>query len=62
MDNIQSFLDRFHNPKLLIKPTVPKQKAGQIEDSGKTKPKYKKFIVFHKLLAIKFYLNYFKLT
>ena len=41
MDNIQSFLDRFHNPKLLIKPTVPKQKAGQVEDSGKTKPKYK---------------------
>ena len=36
-DNVQVFLDRFYYPKLLIKPTVKKQKAVDVDqDEGKT--------------------------
>ena len=36
-DNVQVFLDRFYYPKLLIKPTIQKQKAVDVdEDEGKT--------------------------
>ena len=38
-DNVQSFLDRFYYPPLLIKPTVPKQKAAAAPKTDKTLPK-----------------------
>lgn len=40
VDDIQSFLERFHYPTLFAKPTVPKQKDTGEPDSGLTKEKY----------------------
>lgn len=40
-DGIQDFLKRFHYPKLIFKPSVPKQKDTEEEDSGLVKPKVK---------------------
>ena len=40
-DGIQDFLKQFHYPKLIFKPSVPKQKDTEEEDSGLVKPKVK---------------------
>ena len=40
-DGIQDFLKQFHYPKLIFKPSVPKQKDTKEEDSGLVKPKVK---------------------
>jgi len=40
-DGIQDFLKKFHYPKLIFKPSVPKQKDTKEEDSGLVKPKVK---------------------
>tara|TARA_R100000664_G_scaffold24516_1_gene34323 strand:+ start:4726 stop:8907 length:4182 start_codon:yes stop_codon:yes gene_type:complete len=40
VDDIQSFLERFHYPKLFVKPTIPKQKDTGAPDSGLVKARY----------------------
>lgn len=40
-DGIQDFLKQFHYPKLIFKPSVPKQKDTKEKDSGLVKPKVK---------------------